>query len=190
MKANNKEIHGLPISLLRWRHIRILLTKGQQWGKRLHLMTSSSIREVFFKLILVEGSGISFEIASEFLHERPVTRNFHDFFSVSLNKLLQNSRSGGALTTCVGKLHQHFYKIMACRLFDTKPLSEPMLTYYQFDHKEQTSMKFESKYKIFHSWKYAFENVVCERVAILSGVGGGGNRVKWTYLAPKVLNVC
>ena len=49
-------------------------------------------------------------------------------------------------------------QIMACCLFGTKPLSEPMLGYYQLDHKEQTSVKFWSKYKTFHSrkhiWKY------------------------------------
>ena len=31
---------------------------------------------------------------------------------------------------------------MACRLVGAKPLSEPMLEYYQLDPKEQTSMKF------------------------------------------------
>ena len=33
-------------------------------------------------------------------------------------------------------------KIMAYRLVGTKPLSEPMLEYYQLDPKEQTSVKF------------------------------------------------
>ena len=44
-------------------------------------------------------------------------------------------------------------QIMACRLFRTRPLSEPMLVYCHLDPNEQTSMKFESKYKTFHSWK-------------------------------------
>ena len=44
-------------------------------------------------------------------------------------------------------------KIMACRLFGAKPLSKPMLGYCQLDHWEQTSVKFWSKYKTFHSWK-------------------------------------
>ena len=44
-------------------------------------------------------------------------------------------------------------KIMACRLFGAKPLSKPMLGYCQLDHWEQTSVKFLSKYKTFHSWK-------------------------------------
>ena len=49
-------------------------------------------------------------------------------------------------------------KITARRLVSAKPLSEPMLKYYQFGPKEQTSVKFWSKYKTFHSrkciWKY------------------------------------
>ena len=35
-----------------------------------------------------------------------------------------------------------FVQIMACRLFGAKPLSEPMLGYYQLDPHKQTSMKF------------------------------------------------
>ena len=53
---------------------------------------------------------------------------------------------------------------MACRLFGAKPLSEPMLGYWQYDSQEQTSVKFESKYKTFHSrkciWKYCLRNGV------------------------------
>ena len=44
-------------------------------------------------------------------------------------------------------------QIMACRLFGAKPVPEPMPTYCQLDPQEQTSVKFESKYKTFHSWK-------------------------------------
>ena len=36
-------------------------------------------------------------------------------------------------------------KVMACRLFDAKPLPEPILTYCQFDLKEQASVQLESK---------------------------------------------
>ena len=42
---------------------------------------------------------------------------------------------------------------MACRLDGVKPLSEPMLDYCQLDPSEQTSMKFQSKFKHFHSRK-------------------------------------
>ena len=53
-------------------------------------------------------------------------------------------------------------QIMACRLIGAKPLSQPMLGYCQLDPKEQTSVKFLSKYKIFHSqkciWKHRLRN--------------------------------
>ena len=49
-----------------------------------------------------------------------------------------------------------------CRLTGAKPLSKPMLGYCQLDPQEQTSMKFSSKYKFFHSrkiiWKYRLRN--------------------------------
>ena len=38
-------------------------------------------------------------------------------------------------------------QVMAWRLSGTKPLPEPMLTYYQLDPWEQTPVKIESKYK-------------------------------------------
>ena len=44
-------------------------------------------------------------------------------------------------------------QVMAWRQTGNKPLPEPMLTYYQLDHKEQISVKFKSKYKILYSWK-------------------------------------
>ena len=44
-------------------------------------------------------------------------------------------------------------QIMACRLFGAKPLPEPLLTYCQLDSQEQTSVKFESQNKTFHSRK-------------------------------------
>ena len=42
-------------------------------------------------------------------------------------------------------------QIMACRLFSTKPFSEPMLWYSQLGPTEHISMKFYSKFKSFHS---------------------------------------
>ena len=55
---------------------------------------------------------------------------------------------------------------MARRLIGAEPLSEPMLEYCRLDPQEQTSMKFKSKYKIFHSWKCIWN--VWEMAAILS----------------------
>ena len=45
-------------------------------------------------------------------------------------------------------------RVMACRLFGAKPLSEPMLTYCQLDSCEQISVKFESELYHFHSRKW------------------------------------
>ena len=50
-------------------------------------------------------------------------------------------------------------QVMACCLFSTKPLPKPMLVYYQLDPQEQTSVKFESKYKIFEN---AFDKAMGE----------------------------
>ena len=53
-------------------------------------------------------------------------------------------------------------QIMACRLFGAKPLSKPILGYYQLDPYEQSSVKFPSKYKTFHSlkciWRHRLRN--------------------------------
>ena len=53
-------------------------------------------------------------------------------------------------------------QIMACRIIGAKPLSKSKLGYCQLDHYEQTSVKFYSKYKMFHSrkcvWKYRLQN--------------------------------
>ena len=53
-------------------------------------------------------------------------------------------------------------QIMACRLFDAKPLSEPMLPYGQPDPEEHISVQFYLKFKSLHSrksaWKYRLRN--------------------------------
>ena len=41
---------------------------------------------------------------------------------------------------------------MAWRQTGAEPLPEPMLAYWQLDPYEQTSLKFESKYKTFYLW--------------------------------------
>ena len=48
-------------------------------------------------------------------------------------------------------------QIIACCLFSTMPLSEPMLEYCQLDSCEQTSVKFKTKYETFHWWKYVWK---------------------------------
>ena len=42
---------------------------------------------------------------------------------------------------------------MVCSLLGAKPLSKPVLDYWQLDHEEQTLVTFKSKYKM-----YTFEN--------------------------------
>ena len=57
---------------------------------------------------------------------------------------------------------------MVCRLFGAKQLPEPkILNYCQLNPEEQTSVKFESKYKTCHARK-CIENIICDRAAILS----------------------
>ena len=46
-------------------------------------------------------------------------------------------------------------QIMACRLDGAKPLSEPMLEYCWLDPWEQTSVKYQSKFELFHPRKCA-----------------------------------
>ena len=51
---------------------------------------------------------------------------------------------------------------MAWRLLGAKPLSEPMLPYCELDLKEHISVKFDLKFKNFHSqkntWKCRLQN--------------------------------
>ena len=48
---------------------------------------------------------------------------------------------------------QALVQVIACRLFHAKPLPEPMVTCYQLDEWEETTVKSESKFKTSHSWK-------------------------------------
>ena len=58
-------------------------------------------------------------------------------------------------------------QIMACRLFDAKPLSGPMLPHCQWDPKEHMSVIFYSKFKVFIHVN-ALEHAVLELTAIWS----------------------
>ena len=58
-------------------------------------------------------------------------------------------------------------QIMACRLFGAMPSSKPILSYCQLDPYEQTSMNFNQNATFFIN-ENAYENIVCEMVAILS----------------------
>ena len=65
------------------------------------------------------------------------------------------------------------FQIMACSLFSTKPLPEPVVTYCQLDPQEHISMKYNLKFKHFHSWKY-----VCSGLSVLTHWG----QEKWQTL--------
>ena len=70
-------------------------------------------------------------------------------------------------------------QVMACRLFDTKPLPEPILTFCQLDAQEQTSVKFESKCKTFHSWKFVWKHHLWNGGHF---VRGGIKKNNWHFL--------
>ena len=79
-----------------------------------------------------------------------------------------NSLPPSAVYTCMRQWNgSAVVQAMACRLFGAKPLPEPMLTYFQLNPYEQTTVKFAFKY-IFSIVENAFENVVCEMSDILS----------------------
>ena len=65
--------------------------------------------------------------------------------------LLKNMRA--MVTFLVSVLSCCHQWSQTCSLYGPKPLSKPMLGYCQLGLKEKTSLKFLSKYKIFHSWK-------------------------------------
>ena len=62
---------------------------------------------------------------------------------------------------CVSELSQSV-QVMACRLFGTKPLPEPILVYFKLDSWEQISVKLEWEFYHFHSrkciWKCRLPN--------------------------------
>ena len=83
--------------------------------------------------------------------------NFSDF----LNWILQYPKNAWrsrihvnlGLTHWDSKIGHRRFRSMACRLFGTKPLSEAMLGYCQFDPYEQTWVKSWSKFKPFRGTK-------------------------------------
>ena len=65
--------------------------------------------------------------------------------------------------TCISKVSHPLFRYF-CRLFGAKPSSKRMLTYCQLDPQGLTSVKFQTKFKCFHS----IRNVVCKNGAIMS----------------------
>ena len=69
--------------------------------------------------------------------------------------------------TCSGSISA-LVQIMVCRMFDAKPLPEPMLINCELHPKEQTSVKSESKTEIWiqEHWFDNLKNEICSFVAI------------------------
>ena len=59
-------------------------------------------------------------------------------------------------------------QVMACRLFGTKPLLKAMLSYNQFNSREQISLKFESEFYHSISRKFILNVSSVKMAAILS----------------------
>ena len=67
-------------------------------------------------------------------------------FCLGLNDLTLWVR---AIHICISEQDHHWFRYW----YDAKPCSEPMMTCCQLDHREQASMKFLLKIKLFHWWK-------------------------------------
>ena len=78
-------------------------------------------------------------------------------------------------------------QIIACRLFDAKPLSKSMLGYCQLNTMNKLQWNFNQNTKIFIH-KKAYENIACEMAAILSG--GDEFSGCSVYTAPEFSHYC
>ena len=63
-----------------------------------------------------------------------------------------------------------WFQVMACRLFDAKPLPEPMLAHGQLDSWKHILVKFESEFYHSHSIKCNWKYSPVKMVAIMSMV--------------------
>ena len=76
------------------------------------------------------------------------------------------------LIICIVNNGPALVQMMGCHHLGAKPLSKPMLAYYQSDTGEQIAVGLKPKYNHFFFQfsfrEYAFEIVVCQMMAILS----------------------
>ena len=96
-------------------------------------------------------------------HKWPVTRKMFPFDDVVMNRQILFFLFHLGLAAHSSPTPRDAYmrrwtgwavdQLMAWHLVGVKPLPEPMGTFSQLDPWEQTSVKFESKYKAFHFWK-------------------------------------
>ena len=78
---------------------------------------------------------------------------------------------------------------MACRMSGTKALPEPVLQNCQLDISKQTLVKFELKYKTFHTWQCVW-NCRWRNAGLFVKAGGGGDELiirifMWADVTPK-----
>ena len=116
------------------------------------LETAHQLNSLFRCTVLVDGQVL--------WHQGISTRAYHHQIYYQESPHVNSLRPGDAY------MHRQpttwLVQIMACHLFGAKPLSEPTLGYCHLDTWEQTSVKFNSKFKHFHSrkciWKCCLEN--------------------------------
>ena len=90
-------------------------------------------------------SWVSYGVSCKYFHENWPCYNstlYCKFNSSPPSAAYMRQQAGSALV-----------QIMAWCRTGSKPLPEPTLNHCQLDRQEQISVKFESKYKTFHSWK-------------------------------------
>ena len=92
-------------------------------------------------------------VSADFQHFQSLWQNCWNFAKVETKVIFLNSSPPGAIYLCCWT-GSALMQIMACRLFSAKSLPEPMPTCCQLNLYEQSTVKFESKYK-----KNSFKNV-------------------------------
>ena len=100
-------------------------------------------------------------VSAGFQHFQSLWQNCWNFAKVETKVIFLNSSPPSAIYLCCWT-GSALMQIMACRLFSAKSLPEPMPTCCQLNLYEQSTVKFESKYKKNHSrkcvWKCSLQN--------------------------------
>ena len=73
--------------------------------------------------------------------------------------------------------------VKACRLYNTKLLSKPMLPCWLLDLSEYISVKLEAKFESFHQWN-AFENIFFEKQSFCLDLNVFAPCCPWRHMAP------
>ena len=118
-----------------------------QWSNFIYNCMSTFPHYVHCKDALLDCSALGGERCESLTWVDEITYPCYRYLLlVDITQIIPHT-PGDAVSSC-----HHRY-----RYLDDKPLPEPMLTYLQLDLQEQTSVKFESKYKIFLSIKYTWK---------------------------------